>query len=125
MNIYGVKLKNHFLDTHNYKNYLACLLDPDFYPFPVFTLHWFTPEFINKKILIEAISKRLNKYTGSILTSLTSDFINDHDDFSAIVTVELQIDSLNQALYETLVKDFEELIEWYERIYEINRIFSN
>lgn len=125
MNIYGVTLKKHFLDTHSYRSYLSCLLDSDFYPFPVFTLHWFTPEFIDKKILLDAISQHLNKYTGIILTSLTSDFISGHRDFSAIVTVEIQIDSLNQLLFESLVKDFEELIEWYDRIYEINKIFSS
>ncbi|WP_456364395.1 hypothetical protein [Priestia aryabhattai] len=125
MNVYGVKLKKHFLNTHSYRRYLSCLLDPDFYPFPVFTLHWFTPEFIDKKILIDAISQHLDKYTGIILTSLTSDFVNGHRDFSSIVTVEIQIDFLNQLLFESLVKDFEELIEWYDRIYEINKIFSN
>jgi len=122
---YGLLLKEHFYANHSHKDYLNYFLDPDFYSFPVFTLHWFTPSFIEKKYVMNNIINSLEKYNGVLLHAVTSDYINDHATYSAIITIEIQIDILNERLCKSLIKDFEHLIEQYERIYEMNKIFSN
>lgn len=122
---YGHLLKEHFYTNHSHKDYLNYFLDPDFYSFPVFTLHWFTPDFIDKRNVMNNIINSFEKYNGVLLHAITSDHLNDHTNYSSIMTIEIQTDILNERLCKSLIKDFEQLIEQYERIYEVNKIFSS
>ncbi|MGF9891443.1 hypothetical protein ABEX78_22530 [Priestia megaterium] len=70
------------------------------------------------------IINSFEKYNGVLLHAVTSDYINDHVNYSSIMTIEIQTDILNERLCKSLIKDFEQLIEQYERMYEVNKIFS-
>ncbi|XIH24993.1 hypothetical protein C1N73_27080 (plasmid) [Priestia aryabhattai] len=118
-------LKLYFHNNHSHKGYLNYFLDPDFYSVPTFTLHWFTQSFINRKYVMSNIITSLEKYNGILLHAVTSDYINDHSIYNAIITIEIQTNTLNERLCKSLIKDFEQLIQQYERIYEVNKIFSN
>lgn len=121
---YGHLLKEYFYTNHSHKDYLNYFLDPEFYSFPVFTLHWLTPDFIDKRYIMNNIINSFEKYNGVLLHAVTSDYINDHVNYSSIMTIEIQTDILNERLCKSLIKDFEQLIEQYERMYEVNKIFS-
>ncbi|MCK2000616.1 hypothetical protein MZM54_04345 [[Brevibacterium] frigoritolerans] len=126
MNSFEITVRDHFYDCYKEKNYLQYLSLSESNSPTISTIHWFLPDFMDINFWFKQISDVLNfdKYPGGAVPGITCCHLLDHPTFSSVISVEIHLDSFNKLMVIGLIQDLDGLIEEYEKIYEITKIFS-
>lgn len=126
MNSFETIVSEHFRDYYEEKTYLHYSSLSELNSPTVSTIYWFLPEFMEMNFLFTQISDLLNfdKYPGGAIPGITCCHLLDHPTFSSVISIEIHLDSFDKTMVINLLNDLDGLIEQYEKIYEITKIFS-